>query len=126
MSESQDLYVRVIGWASKRAGKFTLGEMISSLELSEQQNIVVRKEIAAKRLLATDMMAYVVEATDLRWQSVEVWCTAEDRFRYLEFEQLQFARSEAEKAGKQARFATWLAGVGFLLNVVGIVAGIVA
>lgn len=109
-----DIYIEAIEYAIKRNDKFTFGELIEHLKLTDAQAQILATEIFKKNILSHNSADYVF-ANDAG--SVTVWASALDRFRLIEYQELTEARDSAKSANKHA---IWAIAISILLAVISI------
>ncbi|MGF6692635.1 hypothetical protein M2318_002707 [Metapseudomonas resinovorans] len=98
----EDLYISTIRYAIQKDDQFSLGELKFDLGLSEEQFEMLKDEVWKGNILSHTSSDFVFQASALE---VPVWASALDRFRLIEFEELQDARKAALGANRHAILA---------------------
>ncbi|EGU30858.1 hypothetical protein VIBRN418_16266 [Vibrio sp. N418] len=115
-----DVFIKVIRYAVDKNGPFDLITMFSELNVSEQQQEMLMDQIANRHLLShsTAYIPSIVYAiVEKKNKEMLVWCSAIDRFRLLEYEELKEARESSIDANKTATRAIWLSIVTLLCSI---------
>lgn len=112
-----DIFIRVIRYAVNKDGPFDLLTMFSDLDVTDEQKKMLMDQIAYRHLLshskdyiATNIYAIVKNGD----KKILVWCSAIDRFRLLEYQELKEARQSSLDANKMATRAIWISILSFL------------
>lgn len=121
MSSQKDIFIRVIEYAVQRNGSFLMSDMVQSLELEGAQLRMICDQIGRGNLLAhnhRDGSPFRGDPNfaNREYMSQDVWCSAIDRFRLLEYQELQEARKSAQDANKQASRALIVAIVAIVIS----------
>ncbi|MCU8361994.1 hypothetical protein OC503_02630 [Vibrio vulnificus] len=117
MDTKEDVYIRTIEYAVEKDGSFNLTKMLEDLALNEQQIEMIRHQVASGGLLAHEYTySHVVESVNIQ-REVKVWCSALDRFRLLEYQELRDARESSRSANTKAIFAIIVSIVSFMASI---------
>ncbi|EMJ3470013.1 TPA: hypothetical protein P0E21_001831 [Vibrio harveyi] len=118
MNTNDDIFIRVIRYAVDKDKPFDLLGMYDDLGISNEQRHMLTEQIASGALLAHQTSIQIVHRK-VREQSsgVEVWCSAQDRFRLLEYQELTEARQSSLEANKMATKAIVISIVSFLCSI---------
>lgn len=100
----EDIYIQAIRYALAQNKIFPLSELFVALSMDKTQKDMLTREVFYDRILATYSTKtwHTFEQTP---QNIMVWASAEDRFRLIDYEELQEARRAAAGANKHAILA---------------------
>lgn len=104
----EDLYISAIRYAITRNDKFPLGDIRTELCLSEAQFEMLTDEVSKGKILSHSNSDYVFSSTP---HEVKVWASATDRFRLIEYNELQDARKSARSANTHAIIAIAISAI---------------
>ncbi len=99
----EDIYIATIRYAVKRNGKFLLSELRENLGLSDEQFQILTVEIYTGKILVHGGGSYP-DFSRIPEQ-ISIWPSSQDRFRLIEYDELQEARAAAIGANKHAVLA---------------------
>ncbi len=108
-----DIILRLIEYGVKKNTSFNLGQAYKDLGYNDAERKIVSRTIDAGHVLGGATTGIV----ELDFRHVNVWCTAADRFRLLEYKELQEARESASTAKKHALIAIGISIVAFIASV---------
>ncbi|GAB5380496.1 MAG: hypothetical protein Alis3KO_26360 [Aliiglaciecola sp.] len=122
----EDIFIKVIRFAveDKNCLKFKLVDLFDYLNADYNVRAVLIAQIQNKGLLDHNrtVSSFGENSLDPNWQKlaegVDVWCSALDRFRLLEFDELRATQKSAKSASKHAKMAMFIAIVSVLTNIV--------
>ncbi|KGY06813.1 hypothetical protein [Vibrio sinaloensis] len=118
MNTNDDIFIRVIRYAVDKDKPFDLLGMYDDLGISNEQRHMLTEQIASGVLLAHQTSTQIVHRKVREHSSgVEVWCSAQDRFRLLEYQELTEARQSSLEANKMATKAIVISIVSFLCSI---------
>ncbi|WP_339612302.1 hypothetical protein [uncultured Pseudoalteromonas sp.] len=105
--DDKSLMIRVLEWATKQES-FTFQQLCESVEPNEKEKEQLKRLIHHKSLLFQNHVSFYssVDKAD-----IELFASAEDHFRYLEYVELKEARESAKDANKKSLVAIWIAVV---------------
>lgn len=117
MYQQEDIFIKVIKYAVDKDGPFDLIEMYDNLGVTEDQKIMLNQQIRDGNLLAHQMVVHAFINRIKESGSISVWCSAEDRFRLLEYQELSEARESSLSASKMATKAIWISIISFVCSI---------
>ncbi len=115
-----DIFIRVIRYAVDKNGPFDLITMFSELNVSDKQQEMLMDQIANRHLLSHSINyipSTIYAIVEKKNKEMLVWCSAKDRFRLLEYEELKEARESSIEANRMATRAIWLSILSFLCSI---------
>ncbi|MFY8285450.1 hypothetical protein AAEU31_18270 [Pseudoalteromonas sp. SSMSWG5] len=103
--DDKNLMIRVLEWATKQES-FTFQQLCESVGPNEKEKEQLKRLIHHKSLLFQNHASFYssVDKSD-----IELFASAEDHFRYLEYVELKEARESAKDANKKSLVAIWIA-----------------
>ena len=116
VSREKDLYIRVVEYAVAKDGPFDLNQMYEDLALDDNKKRMLTDQIDNRYLLATNCCGQIPRRLSCG-ACVEVWCSARDRFRLLEYQELHDARRSSKKANLFATVAIMISMVSFTASI---------
>jgi len=104
MDAKEDIFIQVIRYTLEQGKKLLLSEIFDALHMDQAQRDILTREVFYERILATSTVKnwHVFDKTP---EQVLVWASAEDRFRLIDYEELQEARRAAVGANRHALLA---------------------
>ncbi|WP_281546699.1 hypothetical protein [Pseudoalteromonas sp. PAR1] len=107
--DDKNLMIRVLEWATKQE-KFTFQELCAAVNLSEVEQDQLKLLIHHKSLLFHRHSTFI-SSVDKPDSNIDIFASADDHFKYLEYVELQEARESAKDANKKSLVAIWIAVV---------------
>ncbi|PJC87833.1 hypothetical protein CSW98_01530 [Vibrio sp. HA2012] len=115
--KQDDIFIRVIQYAVEKNGAFDLIQMFEELEVSGSQKSMLADQIGHGNLLAHNKNHDIINRCVKETRAVDVWCSAVDRFRLLEYQELTEARESSLSANKMATKAIVISIISFLSGI---------
>lgn len=108
--DNKNFMIRVLEWATKQES-FNFQQLCESVEPNEKEKEQLKRLIHHKSLLFQNHVSFYssVDKAD-----IELFASAEDHFRYLEYVELKEARQSAEDANRKSLIAIWIAVISML------------
>lgn len=111
-----DTYIRAIRYAINQNGKFPLSQLLDHLSLDEPQKEALLHEIYEKKILSHNIGNDWPRFLD-KPETISVRASAEDRFRLIDYDELQEARAAAVDANKHAIIAIAISAILALFSI---------
>lgn len=115
--KQDDIFIRVIQYAVQKNGAFDLIQMFDDLDVSNDQKNMLSDQIGKGNLLAHSKNLEIINRLVKEKTPVDVWCSAIDRFRLLEYQELSEARESSLSANRMATKAFIISILSFLSTI---------
>lgn len=113
--DDKNLMIRVLEWATKQK-QFTFQELCVAANINEVEKSQLKLLIHHKSLLFHNHSTFY-SSVDKPNSNIEIFASADEHFRYLEYIELKEARESATGANKKSLVAIWIAVISMLCSI---------